>query len=207
MVDERGAQARTHGAGVTGAIECRYYGRDFTAGEMALLRALIAGPPPLNRHMLSKEFCRRIGWFKPDGGLKDMMARVAMLAMHRDGLIALPAPQGRQNRPRPIVFGPDTEAPLFPAPTTLDEVRPLDLRPVVRGTRQSKLWNEFVARYHYLGYKTLVGAQIAEHPGRDKLRADDRDLDTVVAMGDRERLGEPHRGVFGRRVGGVPDLA
>ena len=152
MVDERGAQARTHGAGVTGAIECRYYGRDFTAGEMALLRALIAGPPPLNRHMLSKEFCRRIGWFKPDGGLKDMMARVArvaMLAMHRDGLIALPAAQGRQNRPGPIVFGPDTEAPLFPAPTTLDKVRPLDLRPVVRGTRESKLWNEFVARYHY----------------------------------------------------------
>ena len=40
---------------MTGAIECRYYGRDFTAGEMALLRALIAGPPPLNRHMP----CRR----------------------------------------------------------------------------------------------------------------------------------------------------
>ena len=160
MVDERGAQARTHGAGVTGAIECRYYGRDFSAGEMALLRALIAGPPPLNRHMLSKEFCRRIGWFKPDGGLKDMMARVAMLAMHKDGLIALPAPQGRHNRPGPIVFGPDTEAPLFPAPTTLDKVRPLDLRPVVRGTRESKLWNEFVSRYHYLGYKILVGAQM-----------------------------------------------
>ena len=46
-----------------------------------------------------------------------------------------------------------------PAPTALDEFRPLDLRPVVRGTRESKLWNEFVARYHYLGYKTLVGAQ------------------------------------------------
>ena len=145
---------------MTGKIECRYYGRDFTAGEMALLRALIAGPPPLNRHMLSKEFCRRIGWFKPDGGLKDMMARVAMLAMHRDGLIALPAPRGRQNRPGPIVFGPDTEPPMFPAPTTLDEVRPLDLRPVMRGTREGKLWNEFVARYHYLGYKTLVGAQM-----------------------------------------------
>ena len=101
---------------------------------MALLRALIAGPPPLNRHMLSKEFCRRIGWFKPDGGLKDMMARVAMLAMHRDGLIALPAPRGRQNRPGPIVFGPDTEPPPFLGPlTTLDEVRPLDLRPVMRG--------------------------------------------------------------------------
>ena len=145
---------------MTGTVECRYYGRDFTAQEMALLRALIAGPPPLNRQALSKEFCRRIAWFKPDGGLKDMMARVTMLAMHRDGLIALSAPQGRQNRPRPIVFGPDTEAPLFTAPTALDEVRPLDLRTVVRGTREGKLWNEFIARYHYLGYKTLVGAQM-----------------------------------------------
>ena len=37
-----------------------------------------------------REYCRRIGWFKRDGGLKDMMARVTMLAMHKDGLIALP---------------------------------------------------------------------------------------------------------------------
>ena len=139
---------------------CRYHGRDFTAGEMALLRALIADPAALNRHALSKEFCRRIGWFKPDGGLKDMMARVTMLAMHKDGLITLPPPKWRQNRPGPIIFGPDTEPPPFPAPTTLDEVRPLDLRTVVRGSREGKLWNEFVARHHYLGYKTLVGAQM-----------------------------------------------
>ena len=145
---------------MSGAIECRYYGRDFTAEEMALLRALIDGPERLTRHALSKEFCRRIDWRKPDGGLKDMMARVTMLAMHRDGVIALPPPRWRQGRPKPIVCGPDTEPPLFPAPTTLDEVRPLDLRTVVRGTREGKRWNEFVARYHYLGYKTLVGAQM-----------------------------------------------
>ena len=30
---------------MSGAIECRYYGRDFTADEMALLRALIATEP------------------------------------------------------------------------------------------------------------------------------------------------------------------
>ena len=145
---------------MTAAIECRYYGRDFTTDEMALLRALIAVDPQPTRAALSREFCRRIGWVKPDGGLKDMMARVTMLAMHRDGVIALPPPKGRRNPPRPIVFGPDTELPLFPAPTTLDEVRPLGLRPVVRETREGRLWNEFVARYHYLGYKTLVGAQI-----------------------------------------------
>ncbi len=160
LVDERGTQARPDGAGMTGSVECRYYGRDFTAEEMALLRVLIAAGPPPNRHALSREFCRRIGWFKPDGGLKDMMARVTMLAMHKDGLIVLPPPKWPRPPRRPMVFGPDTEPPVHPAPTSLDAVRPLDLRPAVRYSREGKLWNEFVARYHYLGYKTLVGAQM-----------------------------------------------
>ena len=59
-----------------------------------------------------------------------------------------------------MTFGPDTEPPLFPPPTILNEVRPLTLRPVVRDTREGKLWNEYVTRYHYLGYTILVGAQI-----------------------------------------------
>ncbi len=141
-------------------IECRYHGRDFTEGEMALLRRLIAGPPALSRRAVSREFCRRIDWRKPDGGLKDMMARVTMLAMHRDGIIVLPPPQRKWNRPRPIVFGPETEPPIFPSPATLDEARPLQIWTVVGGTRQGTLWNEFVARHHYLGHKTLVGAQM-----------------------------------------------
>ncbi len=145
---------------MTAEVECRCYGRDFTTREMALLRALIDGPPALNRHALSKEFCRRIGWFKTDGGLKDMMARVTMLAMHRDGVITLPPPSRRQGRPKPIAHGPETEPPLFPSPTTLDEVRPVTLRLVVRQTHEGRLWNEFVDRHHYLGYKPLVGAQM-----------------------------------------------
>ena len=141
-------------------IECRYYGRDFTTDEMAVLRALIAETPPLNRRRISLELCRRIGWYKPDGGLKDMMARVTMLAMHKDGLITLPKPLRKHNRAGPITFGPDTEPPTEPSPGTLDEVRPLHLCIVLGGTPQSKRWNEFIARYHYLGYKTLVGAQM-----------------------------------------------
>ena len=58
------------------------------------------------------------------------------------------------------MFGPDTEPPLLPPPTALDEVRPVELRTAVRYSREGKLWNEYVARYHYLGYKTLVGAQM-----------------------------------------------
>ena len=46
---------KVHSSGMTGKVECRYYGRDFTAGEMALLRALIADPERLTRHALSKK--------------------------------------------------------------------------------------------------------------------------------------------------------
>ena len=51
----------------------------FTVGEMTLLRPLIAGPPTLIRHPLSRELCQDIGWFKPAGGLNDSMAWVPML--------------------------------------------------------------------------------------------------------------------------------
>ena len=78
----------------------------------------------------------------------------------RHGRIELPPPKWAQNRPGPIMFGPDTEPPLIPPPTAVLEVRPIELHAAVRYSRGGKLWNEYVARYHYLGYKTLVGAQI-----------------------------------------------
>ena len=142
-------------------IECRYHGRDFTTGEMALMRALIAASPQQTRAGLARAFCRATGWVKPDGGLKEMMARVTMLRMHRDGIITLPPPR-HSPRPRRVPkFGPETEPPVTPMPQTLDAVRPIRLVKVTgTGRAASRLWNEFIARYHYLGHKTLVGAQM-----------------------------------------------
>ena len=86
-----------------------------------------------------------------------MMARVTMLAMHRDGLIVLPPPRGRQNRPRPIASLGRTRSAAVPGPDNARRGPPA--RSADRRARdpEGKLWNEFVARYHYLGYKTLVG--------------------------------------------------
>ena len=79
-----------------------------------------------------------------------------MLAMHRDGRVELPSPKWTQNRSGPIVFGPDTERPPLPPPTVLDKVRPVELRTAVRYLHEGKLWNEYIARCHHLGYKALV---------------------------------------------------
>jgi len=99
------------------------------------------------------------GWLRPDGQTKDMSCRVAMLRMHRDGLITLPPPhQGNGNgkiRPRPTTASDPDEAVLFPA-GALGELT----FTIVRKGKNSRLWNELIERYHYLGYKPLPGAQM-----------------------------------------------
>ena len=137
---------------------CRYCGRDFSKDEIDMIRTLIARSG-LHRRALSQEVCRLLDWRKPDGGLKDMSARVAMLRMHRDGLIVLPPPRRAPVVRRPLVPGPATDQPMFPPPERLADVQPVAVEPV-RNAGEGRLWNEFVARYHYLGYATLPGAQM-----------------------------------------------
>ncbi len=43
-----------HAGAMSGPVECRYYGRDFTAKEISVLGALIAETPPRNRFNFSK---------------------------------------------------------------------------------------------------------------------------------------------------------
>ena len=71
----------------------RYCGRDFTDAEIETIRQQIAQSPTLTRADLSRLTCRQLGWFKPDGGLKEMSCRVAMLRMQDDGVMQLPAPR------------------------------------------------------------------------------------------------------------------
>ena len=71
----------------------RYCGRDFSADEIAQIRRLIAEDPRRTRADLSRLTCRALDWYKADGGLKEMSARVAMLRMQADELITLPPPR------------------------------------------------------------------------------------------------------------------
>jgi hypothetical protein len=130
----------------------RYCGREFTGEEMDLIDRLIA--TGLNRQKLSRMFCEELNWRKPDGGLKEMSCKVAFLKMHRDGHIMLPAPLKPANN-----HLKKPKATLFALPPEVSkEVGALDLSLVDAST--SALWNEYIDRYHYLGYTPLPGAQL-----------------------------------------------
>jgi len=82
-------------------------GRTFSAEELELIRSIIR-QDNMNRQRISQEVCRTLGWLKPDGGLKDMSCRVALLRLHRSGIIELPPPRsniGFRHSPSPMAQG------------------------------------------------------------------------------------------------------
>ena len=135
----------------------RYCGREFTPVELEQIKSLIKRNPGFNRTRLSTEVCRILQWLKPDGKLKDMSCRVAMLRMQKDGLISLPASTRKKKPVRTIEFTNATD-PQKPVVCPVNQLPQLRLQMVTKTT--SALWNEYIDRYHYLGHKLLPGAQL-----------------------------------------------
>lgn len=140
-------------------------GRAFSQEEISQIRQLIAACPELHRAALSRRVCELLGWHQPNGRPKDRACRDVLLRLHRAGLIQLPPPR-RPWRPRPIkhipfTFWTEPQPPTQPAPRS---VGPQDFEiatgPQPRRAGREALWNEFIHRYHYLGYRTVVGPQI-----------------------------------------------
>lgn len=136
----------------------RYCGRTFTPSEIDLIGNLIGGDPTLSRYRLSRQVCERLAWRRPDGGLKDMSCRVALLRMQADGLLRLPAPRCA----KPSAFRVPREierAVLAPSDPPVLDLRDLAVE-LVDKKADSLLWNAFIERHHYLGHQLIPGAQL-----------------------------------------------
>jgi Domain of unknown function (DUF4338) len=136
----------------------RYCGRDFEPAELEQIRSLIAQSPLQSRYQLSREVCQRLAWRRPDGKLKDMSCRVALLRMQADGLITLPAP--RKAKPVSYQAYPDIDlAVREPDSVPTVNLRQLQVELVGR-RRDSLLWNAYIQHHHYLGHQLIPGAQL-----------------------------------------------
>lgn len=136
-----------------------YCAREFNADDIQTIRDLMAHNPKLQRSALSRKLCQLWGWIKPNGELKDMTCRVALLRMQADGLITLPPSRIGVVRKR-AHFAPTAASDAqTPIKQPVHEIGRITLQ-VVSTTPASRLWNEYVARYHYLGYTPMSGSQI-----------------------------------------------
>ncbi len=138
----------------------RYCGRGFSSAEIHCILQIIEAHPTATRARLSRLVCEQLDWRRDDGRLKDMSCRVAMLRMQDDRLLQLPPPRNGNNNGKPYLrrtLWAEPAAPLEAAsPKQLGELH----LEVVTGRHDSHLHNEFIDRYHYLGYQPLPDAQL-----------------------------------------------
>ena len=135
-------------------------GREITAEDVEMIRALRQDNPRWSRYRLSREVAERWGWRNLRGKIKDMACRSLLGKLAERKLIDLPAPRWESpNRFRHKV------APLVAHDTGVIEGSLSSLRPLrllnVGEEETARLFACLLDRYHYLGYRQTVGENMA----------------------------------------------
>jgi len=135
-------------------------GQQFSEQTIAYIQATIEREPEVSRVMLSRRICGKLNWRRPNGKPKEMSCRVALLRLHRRGVIHLPPlTQPAPSRKRPALYGPIITA--EPIQCSLRELGAVELVKVKSAeSKAARCWNELMERYHYLGSGPLCGAQL-----------------------------------------------
>ena len=137
-----------------------FFGRRFTRRQIADIQQTVATFPALSRKELAQTICEHLRWRTPTGGNRVAAALGLLERLERAGILTLPAKRAHKMRPgprKPVALTPRT------APQPLIEDRLRDLLPLrlqLAAPEQTGLWNEFVERHHYLGYKQPLGPHL-----------------------------------------------
>ncbi len=139
----------------------RICGQEFSDEVCDRIRATIDSEPTISRRALSLRVCEWLNWKSPNGKPKEMSCRVALLKLHRRGQLSLPEPGGRPwtvvQGKRPPLSLPEMES-LRCRLKTLGAIRLVLVESKNRPL--SRVWNDLMERYHYLGAGPLCGAQV-----------------------------------------------
>ena len=116
--------------------------------------------PDVSRVKLSRRICEELKWRSRNGKLKEVNCRKALSRLHREGKIRLPEAEkfaGKRKARKELERVPAEAV----RSGDLKDFRPLEM--VLVGSADSELsriWNDLMDRYHYLGCGPLCGAQL-----------------------------------------------
>jgi len=135
------------------------YHLEFTEALVAKITQSIAEQPRISRRQLSRDICTWMNWRSPNGKLREVTCRKALVELHRRKLIELPNCEDyafRTRRARP----PELPS-LFALDCSLAELGPVDLVPIhSASSKNSRIWNALFDAFHYLRSGPLCGAQL-----------------------------------------------
>jgi hypothetical protein len=142
------------------ATPISFCGRVFTPSEVQLIQQIVSDCAAVGVEELAATVCELLAWQRPNGRLKIYESRRLLERLQQQGLLALPAlrPRGPKGPPRVVpTSASDPQAELH---GSVGQFAPLVLERVEPDSEASRLWRELVARYHYLGYRVPVGANL-----------------------------------------------
>ena len=134
-----------------------FCGKRLTRKQIANIQETVAALPQLSRHEVGQTICEHLGWRTAAGDNRIALAQRLLEELERLGIVSLPAlnsslGRGRPRRPQPT---PRT-APQPAIEDRLADLTPLTLQ-VVTAREAVAEWNEWVQRYHPLGYRHPLG--------------------------------------------------
>ncbi len=140
----------------------RVCGREFTDEIIRRIQMTMQAEPTLSRSALSRRVCEWMDWRSATGAWKEMSCRVALLALHRRGIIQLPPPRIEfVSRGRGANSGLTEAGEGAEVAGDLSELGRIEVVPIDQGgSAQAREWTALMDRYHYLGSGPLCGAQM-----------------------------------------------
>ena len=133
-------------------------GRVFTQPEVDCISAIIDEDTTRSRTAISRIACEQLQWYRPDGTVKWQSMRQVLLKMEAQGLFSLPPSRRMAIESKPIEH---TERTAMGEEIMQSVGKLPELHIEIAKTHdQRSLWNEYIDRYHYLGYTQLPGAQM-----------------------------------------------
>jgi hypothetical protein len=134
--------------------------REISAGEIAYIRTFAKRFPSLSRTELTCTLCEHLDWLTPAGLPKFEACSKLLARMEEAGELRLPSLQKDKSHPGPRSFAAKCASartdPPAPFARSLSELEAVRLR-LVSDRQDEGLWNEYVDRYHPLGYKKPFG--------------------------------------------------
>ena len=136
-------------------------GRKITAQEIDAARETVRLCRGLSRRELAETICEHWGWVTASGSLKLTACLNVLEELERNGELQLPPKRKKPSteRVRGARHTKRTAPPEESLKGKLADVSPVWLE-IVEGRERAKLWNEYLDRYHYLGYSKPFGCTI-----------------------------------------------
>ena len=132
-------------------------GRVFSGGEVEQVQETVRVFSKLSRFELAQTLCEHLGWVTAKGRYKVDACLKALRKLEQWGEIQLPRVQaGRVRKAQALEWGEPSD-PGAPVVGSVEDFEPIELEGVEQ-RRQVELWNQYVGRYHYLGYRRPFGA-------------------------------------------------